>query len=280
MSARTPWWAGMPDAAVELRCQGERHTVRWHAGQILAAAHGDADAEAALGALGGDPPACLDLLARWGRQAASVELVSLWRRPGEDLTGFAPAQVRPLVANASGPGASPAEQRRADLLVLLALPAAMVDRLLLAVLAATSERWADDAFRARHGLRLGAALAARAEPALGRFACDLVPPGHATVTASPAPPGERTHITARTAGSERIRVDAFLGLEWLGEVWARGVSEVEGRMVLAVRGADVARHALEVDLATWREAPGGGWACAAEHATIERQPEGGWRLAR
>lgn len=277
---RAEWWTGVRDTAVEVACNGEAHVVRWRAGRLETVDHTDADAEAALGALGGRPPPCVDLLGRWRRQADAVELVSLWRRPGEDLEGFAADQVRPLIAAASHRGATADDQRRGDLLALLSLPGPMIDRLVLGVLASASERWHDDTFRERHGLRLGAALAARAEPAIVRFACELVPPGHASVTASPARPGEPTRVAARVASQDHLVVDAFISLTWLGEVWARGVSEVDGRLVLAVRGVDGAGDRLDVDVATWQEARGGGWSCEPERAVIERRPDGGWRLAR
>jgi len=291
----SPWWAGVADAVAEIDCGGERHALRWHHGALLLEDHPaeEAPAEAALEALGAPPPACRALHARWERVESSVEVISLWRRPGEDLAGFEPAGVRPLIAAGSRARAPAAERRRADLLATLSLPPPMIDRLVLGALAAASARWPDEAFRARHGLRLGAALAARARPAVTRLGEELAGPGRASVTVAPAPPGTPPAVTARLAGRDRVVVDAFLDLAWMGEVWARGISEIDGRVVLAVRSLEApgslasstcAPEAVStgdtfaVDLGAWTDDGAGRWRCVPEPATIVREPEGGWRL--
>ena len=71
------WYDHAPDVVVAVRCSGSRHEVRWRRGQ-LELLHHDVEAEEVLAALGGEPPACLGLLALWREAVADGGFVEEW----------------------------------------------------------------------------------------------------------------------------------------------------------------------------------------------------------
>ncbi|MEA3077410.1 MAG: hypothetical protein QOF60_2318 [Actinomycetota bacterium] len=252
-----PWWSATSPAEAELACGGKTHTVRWERGGLVLAGHDDVEAERALGALGASPPACLVLRERWERHAGDVALLTLGRRPGEASLGCA-EDVR-LTSTT----------RRAELLALLALPAPMIDRLVMTAAAQAADRWADDGFRQAHGLRLGAALKARATPALRRLGEGLVPGAEVVVECRPTGPGEPPEIVAEHRPPDpAVHVDATLPLEWLASVWGPGISEPDGRVVLQVVDGD--DDTFTVDLASWEATAPDRWRVVAERATLTR----------
>ena len=66
-------------------CSGQRHRMRWAAGDLTALDHDDPDGERALIALGGPRCACLDVLEAWSRQRGSTRLLSALSRGTRDL---------------------------------------------------------------------------------------------------------------------------------------------------------------------------------------------------
>jgi hypothetical protein len=62
------WTEELADLTLAVPCRGAAHELRWSAGRLRVADHADLDAEAALAALGTEPPPCVDLVLRW-RQA-------------------------------------------------------------------------------------------------------------------------------------------------------------------------------------------------------------------
>jgi hypothetical protein len=280
-----PWWAAVAPAEGELACSGATHRLRWEAGHLQLLDHADAAAEATLAALGGDPPACVAVRDRWARYGTDVALVTLGRRPGEATFGFAPE--RP--AGAPRPAPSPSARararleatsagRRAALLQLLQLPLPLVDRLVLGAIDAAAERWSDDDFRTAHGLRLGAALAARAAPAFTRAGARVVdgPDVSVHVQCAPTAPGQPPSIRAerRTDG---LHVAASLPLRWLSAVWGAGISEVGDDVVLGVVG--VSGDSLDVEVGRWEDEALVGWRMAAERRSLRRDGDGFWRPA-
>lgn len=260
----TPWWAAMASADTELACGGSTHRVRWAEGQLVLVDHEDVEAERALGALGAPPAPCLVLDERWRRHAADVALLTLGRRPGEATIGCN-EDVR-----------LEAKTRRAELLALLRLPAPMIDRLVLTAAAAAAEQWSDDGFREAHGLRLGAALKARATPALRRLGEQVGAVVDVTVECRPTGPDEPTTITAeRHLPDHDVQVDAALPLRWLASVWGAGISEPApgDAVVLAVVKADDTK--LDVDVARWQPTGPDRWEVVPERATL-RWADGLW----
>lgn len=259
------WWVGLPSVSTTIACRGQRHRIRWEAGDLVAGDHDDAEAEETLHALGGEPPECLRLRARWETRTGDVALLTLGRRPGEDRLGLSAEQVAPLVtvleqraprrsARPAGQGDPGAVARRADLLALFSLPAAFIDRLVLTAFAHAASRWSDGRFRSAHGLRLGAALTARATPALRRLGERLQVP--VEVRCSPAAPGASTAVQAELSGSVLV-VNAELSPWWLPAVWGAGISEPDGEFVLGVISGDDA--GVVVEEADWAPCGSGLW---------------------
>jgi hypothetical protein len=65
-------------------CAGERHFIRWEAGQLVALSHDDPEGERALVALGGPGCTCLDVLDAWSRQHESAALLTALSRGTRD----------------------------------------------------------------------------------------------------------------------------------------------------------------------------------------------------
>jgi hypothetical protein len=254
-----PWWAAAAPAEAEVACSGGVHAVRWEQGGLVLTGHDDVEAERALRALGAEASACLVLRERWERHAGDVALLTLGRRPGEATVGCA-EDVRPTSTT-----------RRAELLALLGLPATMIDRLVMGAAAAAAERWADDGFREAHGLRLGAALKARATPALRRLGEELLPGADVVVECRPTGPGEPPEIVAEHRPPDpAVHVDATLPLDWLASVWGPGISEPDAGRVVLQLVERVGDDELAVDLARWEPTAADRWRVVPERATLRR----------
>lgn len=263
----TPWWAPVAPARTSVRCSGGEHELRWERGALVLADHDDVEAERALRALGGDVPQCLAVRLAWERHGDDPSIITLGRRPSEATIGF----DRMAVAHAEG--------RRADLVLLFSLPPPLIDRLVLTAIAAAADAWPEPDFRRRHGLRLGAALASRATPALRRLASDLAGPEESLVVhCTPAGSGVPTTILA-SRGDEGVEVSASVPLSWLGGVWGGGLSEPDGRFVLAISGAlDDGGDRFAVDLAEWAPSGRDHWEVRPRPAVVERDVDGAWRV--
>ncbi len=59
------WWEGLDPVDAAGPVGGADHRLRWVAGRLILDAHPDPEAERALGALGGERCACLDVLEAW-----------------------------------------------------------------------------------------------------------------------------------------------------------------------------------------------------------------------
>jgi hypothetical protein len=93
-----PWWAVFPPAQSRLRCGAGDHRLRWAEGKLTSLDHDDPEGELVLAALGGDRPACVDLLEAWGRHAADLEVLALGPRSAADtvpITARDLARLRP-----------------------------------------------------------------------------------------------------------------------------------------------------------------------------------------
>ena len=275
-----PWWAPIEPVATTIDCGEARHEVRWADGSLHVPAHGDVEAERTLGALGGEIPACLVLRAAWSAHAGDPALVTLGRRPGEAGLGFAPEDRPPPAMALHTPPVrrGRSTSRRDELVRLLSLPVAFIDRLVLTAMAAAAEQWPDATFRERHGLRLGSALGARATPALQRLGATVADPGEAVVVhCTPAAPASRPAVRAERTG-RGVEVTASLPLAWLPRVWGPGLSEPDGRFVLALRRGAAGRYG--VDVVEWAVTGEGRWEGERRAATLERDDElAPWRVA-
>lgn len=206
------WYRQVPRVEVVVPCSGVSHVVRWHRGRLVVMDH-DIVAERAFVALGGEMPACLDVLAGW-------------RRACEATSGRA--------------------HRRA-------LPQGLQATAALCRLVTAERRWADPALRPerrgfaedlKHRFRAAAAESLRSsQPAGGarrRIELNIravAPDGSLTIE------GE--------ARSDRVHLDIELPLSWLLTVDGRGCAVVQERVVLAVLDSDPAIQALGVLMLGW-----------------------------
>jgi hypothetical protein len=251
----------------------------WSEGVLRVPGHQDAEAERTLAALGGDVPECIRIREAWETWSGDPALITLGRRPGEAALGFAADDGLPVAAALHTPPLRrrpPEPVRREALVELLSLPLALVDRLVLTSMAAAAEAWTDEAFRERHGLRLGASLAARARPSFERLGRSLAAPGEDVVVhIAPAPPGLPVDVrAARTARG--VEVTATLPLAWLASVWGAGLSEPDGHVVVALRGE--AAGGYEVDVVAFAADGAGRWRGEVAPAVVVRGPTGDWRV--
>ncbi len=81
------WVDRLPPLEATVRCGGDLHRVRWVRGALVACDH-DLAAETALGALGGTPPPCVQVLTAVRRYVASVAPLTMWAVDA-DPTGLA-----------------------------------------------------------------------------------------------------------------------------------------------------------------------------------------------
>jgi len=76
--------SGLPSAIARVDCSGERHGIRWSAGDLVALDHDDPEGERALAALGGTSCTCVDVLAAWSRQRDNPGLLTVLSRGTQD----------------------------------------------------------------------------------------------------------------------------------------------------------------------------------------------------
>ena len=79
-----PWWRALPAAETWVPCGDGHHPVRWADGQLTLPAHGDAEAEAVLAALGGERAACLEVAEAWHRHSADLTVLGVGPRAPDD----------------------------------------------------------------------------------------------------------------------------------------------------------------------------------------------------
>ncbi len=192
------WYRHRPAEVVDVDCSGGTHRVRWHRGALVLLDH-DVASEVALTALGGDRPACLDVLDAW-REACtgprSVDRVDL---------------ALPLRRAATLARLVHTERRWAD----PALPDG--DR-----------RVALDRLVTRFRDAVAASLApSRRQRGMQRIEVSVVP----------VPSGNRMGVEAVTA-PDRIKLRVELPVSWVVQVAGRGVSRVGDHVVLDVVDRD------------------------------------------
>src|SRR5215831_11741789 len=262
------WFDSLPPANAMAPCGTGRHTVRWEAGQLTLPAHPDAEAEMVLGALGGDKPGCVALAETWARHADDLAVLTAGPRCTADRLGVSwdevaeqraslsraipvtpapptsgrrrllgwtsPAGVPGLAGHPGPPGAPGMaeylrqQQRRIELLELLALGPALQFRLSGAVSAAWSGPDRTDQ-RTRYRPEFAAALTGRFAPAAGQWLG--IDPSAVTVTPYEGPAWGALEVTG-TGASRRLR--AWLPVGWLADVWACGLALPSGHLVVAV----------------------------------------------
>ncbi len=264
------------DHAAELElfldCEGDRHRVRWRRGRLTLDAH-DPDAEAALAAFGGTPPACLTALQLWRSAVRDGGFLEEWARhprPTHHRRDWLEVALRRLRAEGVQDFLFGLPAVRAERMgrVLVELPPELVDRAGVAVAARILRRRAEvgppdpllaligDAVRVRartafvHSLRPWADHVRPA--ALVRFRCSVD-------VAEPVVDG----VLAGRDSWCHLHLDAT----WLVEVWGRGAAlDPAGDLVVAVDadGGDT----LDVRVVRWASGGGVGLRPAIERSRI------------
>lgn len=241
----TPWWAGLPPVEAGGPEEAGGHRLRWADGVLHLLAHDDPEAERALGALGGERCACLDVLDAWGATHDDGGILTVASRGDHDAIGAPVVAAESLradlrrwrvisgslveearrsrdthtidrLAAVAGPAEAVAA-RRLGFLLLLGLDSSLLHRLQASVAAALADR-------PRRAAQLTAATAARSVPVLrdlgwaGTPADVRLGDGH----------GDGASVTEGTV---------VLSPTWLAEVWGRRLADaVPGRVVLEVTG--------------------------------------------
>lgn len=76
--------ATLSDATTRVDCGGERHTIRWTGGDLIALDHDDPEGERAFLALGGEHQRCIEVLDAWARYRSDPRVLSALSRGGGD----------------------------------------------------------------------------------------------------------------------------------------------------------------------------------------------------
>jgi hypothetical protein len=90
----SPWWQALPAVETWVPCGEGTHPVRWADGELSLPAHGDAESEAVLAALGGEKAACLDVAEAWRRHRGDLEMLAVGPRGPDDDVGVGWDEVR------------------------------------------------------------------------------------------------------------------------------------------------------------------------------------------
>jgi len=260
-----PWFTSLPPCETLVPCGQGQHAVRWEAGELRLASHADLEAELVLVALGGEGARCVEIAEAWRRHAADLTVLGLGPRGEADEVAVSwddvDAAGQAARGGAGGPGrwgwklASPpraamaraairhqqyqeeageANQRRLDMLSLLALGTGFQVRLIGQVVAAHADRL-DEPDEHGNSIRpaLKAALAGRvalvAEQWLG------IDPDQVEV--SLLPPGAGWGSVELTGRGEQRRLLVSLPAWWLARVWACGLALTGRHLVVAVERA-------------------------------------------
>ena len=261
------WFDCLPGCAAYLPCGQGRHIVRWEAGSLRLPGHPDPEAELVLAALGGEKARCVEVAQAWGRHTEDLSVLAIGPRgPADDIAvswddvdaaaraaqpggpgsgqgfgrgGYPPPSGGPGRGPGRGPSPtprrparlpSPAEQRRNDLLPLLALGYGFQVRLIGQV----AEAHADRPEQATEKIRpaLVAAITARLAPVAEEWLG--LDPAQVEVTLHRGAGWGSVELAGR-AGQRRLRVS--LPATWLARVWAAGLALTGRHLVVSVARA-------------------------------------------
>ena len=277
----------LPAALARVDCSGERHSIRWEAGTLVALDHDDPEGERALAALGGTGCACLDVLGAWSRQREDPGILTALSRGTQDLIQAEGFQTRPFVAYPAsttprnmlrpahgggmahgwvavtgravgmtaraGPGgiavprADAGPTREDDLALLAGLGHQLTLRLVATVTAILLDRL-DGPGRFSARPALEASLFGRASCALRSW---LATPD-LEIELQMTGPGEEPSLEWDGGGP----VQVALPPEWVMTVWGRDMTVIAGRFSLAVVDSTASRTTLVTigsDLGTPRQ---------------------------
>ena len=259
-----PWFTSLPPCETLVPCGQGRRSVRWEAGELRLPSHADPEAELVLAALGGDKARCVEIAEAWQRHTADLTVLGIGPRgPADEIAvtwDDVDAAEQAARGGTGGPGrwgwrlASPpraamaraairhqqyqeeageANQRRLDMLSLLALGTGFQVRLAGQVVAAHADRL-DEPDELGRTIRsvLTAALAGRvalvAEQWLG------IDPDQVEASLYRGAGWGSVELTGR---GEQRRLRVSLTAWWLARVWASGLALTGRHLVVAVERA-------------------------------------------
>lgn len=250
MSRKWRWYRAIPEATTVVDCGGERHRITWRRGKVVVEAH-DLTAERALLAFGGAPCPCMQVLEVWTEQF----------RMAPDLFAQMPSWL-------------------GDKGFLVPTELGLPRRLGMVL---TWERaWRFESWLpTRQARLLGDELKARALPPLREHVnAWKAKTGVRIVSGCQVgivPPTEPAALGGTTDGLA-MKVAARLPPRWVVDVWARGISTVDGAFVVGltdVRSADD----LSVVAGRWEPTGRGAtWATATAPGRLRRGSDGTWNL--
>jgi hypothetical protein len=253
----------VPTALARLECSGQRHAIRWEAGELVALDHEDPEGERALVALGGARTPCVEILSAWARQMENADLLSALSRGTLDLvrTGgvqsmrvsglvartprnvVLPARMaRPMgqwvsrvgtaggsavvVSAGGGPAGGPSLSTfEEDIVILADLGQEITLRLVATVTANLLDRL-ESSGSPEVRPALETSLFGRALTALRTWLA--VPDLEVELTV--ADPAEAPSLAWDGAAPAQL----VLPLDWVVRIWGRGLSVVAGRFALSV----------------------------------------------
>ena len=242
---------GISAVDVTVACTDAVHRARFIHGRLELADH-DADAERAMAALGGDIPACVELLQLWHAAVATVadgQMNSIHAlRRVRDLPADEPPWERPNV-----PFSGPPRPGVLRSLMNTRLPAALEDVLAQAAVLDCERRWDDPAFPVG-GKRLGLRLLTEKVEAAVTESLKQTQSNRSPVRVTLA-----CHVVTEESVSAdveanrgQVRLDLDLRLGWLVRVWRAGLATAGSLVVLDVLDPLTA-DGLSVLALEWRQ---------------------------
>jgi hypothetical protein len=221
------WWTGIPPAETTVPCNGETHTVRWDAGELIVVDHHQAQSDVTPA---GESVPCLELLRTWGRVADDPHILTLASRGLTD----------PLNINTDGLRFGynePRRQTEEQTLRLLAAGGRLPDRLQATTAAIWTER-----------IRTGHAQLETARPQLEAALYGRVLRTLRAWLGHPQLAIELTMIEPdelRTTVPTPDGIAVCLPFSWLSDVWTRGLAVTLGRLCIAAETTDGSSWTLD-----------------------------------
>lgn len=242
------WWETAAPVELELTCGHAEHRLRWHRGAVTMLDHPDADAEAALVALGGDEPPCLTMLRLWELAVADGGFLEEWvddaHLSAARLSWLTMALER-LRSEGFHEFLRSIPTHRAEPMgrFVHRFPRPWLDRAAAAVAETIIDGDGVICTNAPGLLRVAAAQRVRRAfvasiggsgvAGLSLGAAALVPLSVAVGSDGP----DAAAITGTVTGAGRS-ISITVDERWLHQVWAAGAAVVDDRLVLALTGAN------------------------------------------
>ena len=303
------WFDALPAVTAEIDCGGEEHRITWRRGKLVLEDH-DVLAERALMSLGARPPVCVEILDAWRRlrntyllydllvSEPTVSAEELRRKKAQreaHITHVRLMAQRERARLAKQPGGSEMlkqlERQAADALerelhiwaitLIEALPAALRKTLALSLIVHVARHWHDEDFRRTHARHVESSLTAIAAPlfeqSARRWRANMKPYAVFVAESWLLAPGEQP-MCAAWADSGGAHAALSLPVSWFTDVWARGISLVDGCFVLGLAETPRDETHLQVLALRWERQGREISRSVTAPALVTRAGDGEWRL--